>query len=127
MKSANVIAQITPFRPVITRKDYKRGVLWRYFVSRANQVDMEVQEVEHINYAGYARNPTLVTEKIRWIIRGKLDDIELLLYTGRWDGQQEKIILPGVRSQNKAALEAAAENIPALKLYLTPSQYYVGE
>jgi len=127
MKSEDIVAQIVPSRPVITRKDRERGVIWRYFVARTNQIDKEVQEVSNTLYTTLRSKRSFVAEKVRWVIRGKLDDTTLMLYTGRWDGEREAVIIPGVRSQNKASIQAASETIPALKLYLSPSQYYLGE
>ena len=118
---------ITAYVPNITVQEIRAGKFWRYFATRPSNLRSSVTEISAMEYERLRKNPTIVTVQLKWIIKGPLDDTNLSVYTGRADGQKETVVIPGVRTQNQAAIDSAAEKIPILKQILSPSQYYFGE
>jgi len=127
VRTSKLLQTIVPYRPEIAQRDLDRGIIWRYFVSRSHLVKSEVVEVSSSYFSLYDFNPTIIGITVRWVIRGKLDDSVLMVYTGRRDDVPDRVIIPGVRTQNRASIEEAAETIPALRHAITPTQYYFGE
>ena len=118
---------IKKYTPIITQSDMQIGYIFRYFVSKANQINDEVYEVDHRTYISLKTHPFIVAEYITWTIKGPLDDSTVSVYTGidKNDGY-ETLTVPGVISQNKGYVEYVSNSIPAIKNLLTDyKQFYV--
>ena len=113
----------------ITEDHKRRGLVPRYFAAKANHIDEQVFEVTHRKYSAFKRNQYVIIGTLNWLIRGPLEDREFLIYTGNptFDGSREPITIPGLLTQNRAAVRFLSRKIPAVKNYLTNyEQFYVG-
>ena len=126
---------LTNTLPTITEKHRQDGILPRYFAAKANHIDKQVFEITHRAYYNLYDNRYIILGNLNWRIRGRLEDNEMWVYTGNHvfnspDHPQgtEPITIPGLLTQNRAAVMFLGRKIPAVKNYLTNyEQFYVGE
>ena len=129
------LVSLTNTPPTITEKHKQNGVLPRYFAAKANHIDKQVFEITRRDYQHLEDNRYVILGHLNWLIRGRLEDHEMWVYTGNHvfnspDHPQgtEPIIIPGLLTQNRAAVMFLGRKIPAVKNYLTNyEQFYVGE
>ncbi|MEK9767576.1 MAG: hypothetical protein VW683_01535 [Betaproteobacteria bacterium] len=113
--------------PKLSASDIKRGYIYRYFLARIGTQDLEAFEVDRNTYDKFEKDKILLSAKLYWVIRGKLDDRTITVYTGILNGEPETLIIPGTKTQNRASIKRAVKVIPAVQYYVSPSQFYVGE
>ena len=115
--------------PTITEIHKQNGVLPRYFAAKANHIDKEVFELTRRGWEKYYDINYVVLGHLNWVITGPLEDREMWVYTGSpiYDmGGKEPISIPGVLTQNRAAVRFLSKTIPAVKNYLTDyKQFYI--
>ena len=124
------IVNIKSTTPVITDRDIRIGYKPRYFASRANQISEQVHEISLREYNKLISNNFVVVGHLTWMIRGKLEDGMIEVYTGNDNYEKgiEPLTIPGVLTQNAASVMFLSEKIPAIKSYLRKyDQFYVGE
>ena len=117
--------------PTITEKHIQRGSLPRYFAAKANHIDKQVFEIARRDYYNLQDNRYIILGHLNWLIAGQLEDREMWVYTGSpiYDmGGKEPISIPGLLTQNRAAVRFLSKTIPAVKNHLTDyKQFYVGD
>ena len=114
----------------ITQVHRQRGYVARYFAAKANHINQEVFEITRRDYDKLYSNQYVILGHLNWVIKGRLGDQSLNLYTGNptYEGGKEPINIPGVLTQNEGAVRFLGRKIPAVKNYLTDyEQFYVGE
>ena len=115
--------------PTITEKHIQRGSLPRYFAAKANHIDKQVFEIARRDYYNLQDNRYIILGHLNWLIAGQLEDREMWVYTGSpiYDmGGKEPISIPGLLTQNRAAVRFLSKQIPAVKNYLTDyKQFYI--
>jgi len=107
----------------------KMGYLPRYFAAKANHINDEVFEISRRQWEEYYNIKYVILGHLNWVIKGQLDDRQHLLYTGNptFDGGREPISIPGLLTQNRAAVRFLSRRIPAVKNYLADyKQFYIG-
>ena len=112
----------------ITQVHRQRGYVARYFAAKANHINQEVFEITRRNYDKLYSNQYVVLGHLNWVIKGRLGDQILNLYTGNptYEGGKEPINIPGVLTQNEGAVRFLSRKIPAIKNYLTNyGQFYI--
>ena len=123
VKIKNTLPKITPEHTV-------RGYLPRYFASKGNQINTEVFEISRREYERLYDNRYVILGHLNWTIKGQLEDREIWVYTGSpiYDmGGKEPISIPGVLTQNRAAVKFLSRRIPILQNHLTNyQQFYTG-
>ena len=116
--------------PTITEIHKQNGVLPRYFAAKANHIDKEVFELTRRGWEQYYDINYVVLGHLNWVITGPLEDREMWVYTGSpiYDmGGKEPISIPGVLTQNRAAVKFLSRRIPILENHLTNyQQFYTG-
>ena len=127
---------ITNIIPTITEAYKQQGYLPRYFAARANHINNEVFEITRRDYEVFLDNSYVMVGHLNWTIKGKLDDHTLWVYTGSpiYDDAAESpqrgtdpIIIPGLLTQNRAAVKFLSKRIPSLQNRLTDyREYYHG-
>jgi len=121
------LVNIKPTTPVVTNRDKNRKYMYRYFVSKANQINTMVYEVNLREYEKHMGNQYIVNTYLKWLIVGKKEDTIIEVYMTN-PNEKEPITIPGVLTQNKASVMFYSRKIPALKSYLRKyDQFYVGE
>jgi len=116
--------------PIVTKQDINRKFMYRYFASKANQVNTTVYEITRRDYEKYLDNPFVVLGHLKWVIDGKLKDTKMDVYTGNSKNDRgiESIVIPGVLTQNKASVMFLSKKIPAIKNLLRRyDQFYIGD
>ena len=116
--------------PVVNQKDINRKFMYRYFASKANQLDTAVYEITRREYDRHVGNSYVILGNLKWSIVGKLEDITINLYTGNpaYEFGREPITIPGILTQNESAVRFLGRRIPVVKSYLRKyDQFYVGE
>ena len=123
------LVNITNTLPTITEIHKLNGVLPRYFAAKANHIDKEVFEITRRDWEQYYDNHYVILGHLNWVITGPLEDREVWVYTGSpiYDvGGKEPISIPGLLTQNAAAVRFLSGQIPAVKNYLTDyKQFYI--
>jgi len=126
-------AVIIPDNPLteqqITQVHKQRGYVARYFAAKANHVTQEVFEITRRDYDKLYSNQYVILGHLNWVIKGRLDDQIIHLYTGNpaYAGGKEPINIPGVLTQNAGAVRFLGRKIPVVKNYLTNyEQFYIG-
>ena len=112
----------------ITQVHRQRGYVARYFAAKANHINQEVFEITRRDYDKLYSNQYVVLGHLNWVIKGRLGDQILNLYTGNptYEGGKEPITIPGVLTQNAGAVRFLSRKIPAVKNYLTNyKQFYI--
>ena len=112
----------------ITQVHRQRGYVPRYFAAKANHINQEVFEITRRDYDKLYSNQYVVLGHLNWVIKGRLGDQILNLYTGNptYEGGKEPITIPGVLTQNEGAVRFLSRKIPAVKNYLTNyGQFYI--
>ena len=112
----------------ITQVHRQRGYVARYFAAKANHINQEVFEITRRDYDKLYSNQYVVLGHLNWVIKGRLGDQILNLYTGNptYEGGKEPINIPGVLTQNEGAVRFLSRKIPAVKNYLTNyGQFYI--
>ena len=112
----------------ITQVHRQRGYVPRYFAAKANHINQEVFEITRRGYDKLYSNQYVVLGHLNWVIKGRLGDQILNLYTGNptYEGGKEPITIPGVLTQNAGAVRFLSRKIPAVKNYLTNyGQFYI--
>ena len=112
----------------ITQVHRQRGYVPRYFAAKANHINQEVFEITRRGYDKLYSNQYVVLGHLNWVIKGRLGDQILNLYTGNptYEGGKEPINIPGVLTQNEGAVRFLSRKIPAVKNYLTNyGQFYI--
>ena len=112
----------------ITQVHRQRGYVARYFAAKANHINQEVFEITRRDYDKLYSNQYVVLGHLNWVIKGRLGDQILNLYTGNptYEGGKEPITIPGVLTQNEGAVRFLSRKIPAVKNYLTNyGQFYI--
>ena len=112
----------------ITQVHRQRGYVARYFAAKANHINQEVFEITRRNYDKLYSNQYVILGHLNWVIKGRLGDQILNLYTGNptYEGGKEPINIPGVLTQNAGAVRFLSRQIPAVKNYLTNyKQFYI--
>ena len=112
----------------ITQVHRQRGYVPRYFAAKANHINQEVFEITRRDYDKLYSNQYVILGHLNWVIKGQLEDQIIHLYTGipTYEGGKEPITIPGVLTQNRAAVRFLSKKIPAVKNYLTNyEQFYI--
>ena len=112
----------------ITQVHRQRGYVPRYFAAKANHINQEVFEITRRDYDKLYSNQYVILGHLNWVIKGRLGDQILNLYTGNptYEGGKEPINIPGVLTQNAGAVRFLSRKIPAVKNYLTNyKQFYI--
>ena len=112
----------------ITQVHRQRGYVARYFAAKANHINQEVFEITRRDYDKLYSNQYVILGHLNWVIKGRLGDQILNLYTGNptYEGGKEPITIPGVLTQNEGAVRFLSRKIPAVKNYLTNyGQFYI--
>ena len=112
----------------ITQVHRQRGYVARYFAAKANHINQEVFEITRRDYDKLYSNQYVILGHLNWVIKGRLGDQILNLYTGNptYEGGKEPINIPGVLTQNEGAVRFLSRKIPAVKNYLTNyGQFYI--
>jgi len=112
----------------ITQVHRQRGYVPRYFAAKANHINQEVFEITRRDYDRLYSNQYVILGHLNWVIKGRLGDQSLNLYTGNptYEGGKEPINIPGVLTQNEGAVRFLSRKIPAVKNYLTNyGQFYI--
>ena len=112
----------------ITQVHRQRGYVPRYFAAKANHINQEVFEITRRDYDKLYSNEYVILGHLNWVIKGRLGDQILNLYTGNptYEGGKEPINIPGVLTQNEGAVRFLSRKIPAVKNYLTNyGQFYI--
>ena len=117
---------ITNTVPTITEVYRLQGYLPRYFAAKANHIDNEVFEISRKDYERFYDNSYVVLGHLKWVIKGHLTDRKFNLYTGNptFAGGREQINIPGVLTQNTAAVKFLSKRIPYLENHLTNYQEF---
>ena len=126
-------AVIIPDNPLteqqITQVHRQRGYVPRYFAAKANHINQEVFEITRRDYEYFKDARYVILGQLNWVITGLLEDREIWVYTGSpiYDmGGKEPISIPGLLTQNRAAVRFLSGQIPAVKNYLTDyKQFYI--
>ena len=123
------MVSLTTTLPTITEKHKNQGYLERYFAAKGNHIDKEVFEITRRRYEQLYDNRYVILGHLNWLITGLLEDREVWVYTGSPIynmGGKEPISIPGLLTQNRAAVRFLSKKIPAVKNYLTDyKQFYV--
>jgi hypothetical protein len=104
--------------------------MYRYFAAKSNHRNEMIYEIARRDYEKYVDNDYVVIGNLKWVIVGKLEDRTIQVYTGNpaYDYGKEPIIIPGILTQNEAAVKFLSRRIPAITSYLRKyDQFYVGE
>ena len=112
----------------ITQVHRQRGYVARYFAAKANHINQEVFEITRRDYDKLYSNQYVILGHLNWVIKGRLEDQIIHLYTGypTYEGGKEPITIPGVLTQNEGAVRFLSRKIPAVKNYLTNyGQFYI--
>mgnify|MGYP001164631987 FL=1 len=121
--------KITNTTPTVTEVHRQQGHLPRYFAAKANHINDEVFEISRRQWEEYYDINYVMLGHLNWVIKGQLEDRQHLLYTGNptFDGGREPISIPGLLTQNRAAVRFLSRRIPAVKNYLADyKQFYIG-
>ena len=113
----------------ITQVHKQRGYVARYFAAKANHINQEVFEITRRDYDKLYSNQYVILGHLNWVIKGRLEDQIIHLYTGNpaYVGGKEPINIPGVLTQNAGAVRLLGRKIPVVKNYLTNyEQFYIG-
>lgn len=113
-----------------TEKDINRKFMYRYFASKANLLNTQIFEISRRDYERYENNQFIITGHLKWLIVGKLEDMQISVYTGNptFEGGREPITIPGILTQNEAAVKFLSRRLPYLSNHLRNyQQFYVGE
>ena len=113
----------------ITQVHKQRGYVARYFAAKANHINQEVFEITRRDYDKLYSNQYVILGHLNWVIKGRLDDQIIHLYTGNpsYVGGKEPINIPGVLTQNAGAVRLLGRKIPVVKNHLTNyEQFYIG-
>ena len=113
--------------PTITEIHKQNGVLPRYFAAKANHIDKQVFEIARRDYYNLQDNRYIILGHLNWLITGPLEDREVWVYTGSpiYDmGGKEPISIPGLLTQNRAAVRFLSGQIPAVKNYFDRPNAY---
>jgi hypothetical protein len=113
----------------ITQVHRQRGYVPRYFAAKANHINQEVFEITRRDYDKLYSNQYVVLGHLNWVIKGRLGDQILNLYTGNptYEGGKEPINIPGVLTQNEGAVRFLSRKIPVVKNHLINyEQFYIG-
>ena len=129
------LVHLTNILPTITEKHKQDGVFLRYFAAKANHIDKQVFEITHREYYNLYDNRYIILGHLNWRIKGRLEDREMWVYTGNhvFNSPEhpqgtEPITIPGLLTQNRAAVRFLSRKIPAVKNHLTNyEQFYAGE
>lgn len=119
----NQIQQFQPipvYYPVLTREDYKLGIITRYFYKKINSNYKTIKEINQEVYTSilnkektYDYISNIVT-KLPWKISGPLHD----------EYQNNILINPGIIDTNKRQIQIAERNFPGLSNYLVnPAEF----
>lgn len=123
---SKLTVHITETKPTISEIDRQRGYIYRYFAAKANQLSDKVYEVSLRDYNKLNKNPYVVVDRMKWVIRGKLEDTNLMVHTGNvlGFGGMEEIRIPGVLTENAASVKFVSERIPAVERKITNLQEF---
>jgi len=95
--------------PKLTKQDYNRGYINRYFVQKVNDKGSPIFEVTNKFYTYYSGVPQFTAISLRWRIVGPKEQ--------EYDSTGT-IIGKSVSESNRIAIKLVAYDIPNLKLYL---------
>lgn len=109
--NSSMLALTTTFIPRPTADDFKFGEIRRYFSQQANQSAGEITETSKGVFDTLTKKSLFTVVELRWKIAGSADDTT--------DPNTGEVDVRGVRSSNKAAVQAAADVIPAITSKLT--------
>lgn len=120
LKPLNLI----PSLPEIGPAEMQDGECARYFVRLASHMDTsDITEVTKTVYTQALDNALYNAIKIRWQIRGPLNDQYLLTSAGT-----SIRIVTGILTANQITIALGDEQMPGLALYVTNMQrFYIGE
>ena len=113
----------------ITQVHRQRGYVPRYFAAKANHINQEVFEITRRDYDKLYSNQYIILGHLNWVIKGRLEDQIIHLYTGNptYEGGKEPINIPGVLTQNAGAVRFLSRKIPVVKNHLINyEQFYIG-
>jgi len=102
-------------KPELTETDYKKGVIKRYFIQKANDKDSPIYEISRRESSKYSRDNRYNLVVMDWVIAGG--------DTYKITGDISKTITP--KEQNSLSISDAQKVIPNINLYLPNLlQYY---
>lgn len=122
--STFIPVDVIDYVPVITNSDFQTGEIIRYFARPVHQHSpSEIVEIDKSTYQKLIGNLLYNTVSIRWIIRGKIDDIPGLTSTNT-----PTRLYTGVRTANRLFVESADDKMPGLKTIVTNyTKFWQGE
>ena len=107
--------KIVQHKPELTDKDYKTGVIKRYFIQKSNDRNSPIYEVSRRESSKYSRDNRYNLVVMDWVIAGG--------DTYKITGDISKTITP--KEQNSLSISDAQKVIPNINLYLPNLlQYY---
>lgn len=124
------LTTITNTIPVVNQKDINRKYMHRYFAAKASLINTEVFEITRRDYEVFQNNTFVISGHLKWLIVGKLEDTEILVYTGNpaYTSGKEPITIPGLLTQNQASVKFLSRRLPYLSKHIRNyQQFYVGE
>jgi len=113
----------------ITQAHRQQGYVPRYFAAKANHINQEVFEITRRDYDRLYSNQYVILGHLNWVIKGRLEDQIIHLYTGNptYEGGKEPINIPGVLTQNAGAVRFLSRKMPVVKNHLINyEQFYIG-
>lgn len=115
---------IIEYNPILSKKEIENGAITRYFCRPLQQNSpSEIIEIDKQTFLQLQTHTLYNTIDIKWLIRGKLDDI-----MGLTDINTPVRIYTGVITANKLTIELANEKMPGIIHILTDYlKFYIGE
>ena len=122
--SALIPVDVIEHVPFIDQKDRDKGEIVRYFARPVHQRSAsEIVEVDKSTYQSLSNNKLYNLVSIRWLIRGKLDDVP-----GLTNINTPTRLYTGVSTANRLFVEAADEKMPGLRTIVTNyTKFWQGE
>ncbi|MEY3079336.1 MAG: hypothetical protein RL086_489 [Bacteroidota bacterium] len=103
------------FIPSVTKDDYKKGYIYRYFVKKIN--DLTITEVNKNNYNSISYN-FYIKEYIKWVISGPENN----------EYRNKILYREGVRQINSKTLADTEKKMKGIKSYLNnPLEFWGGK
>lgn len=106
-------SSVVHYTAVPTSEDYKAGSFIRYFAKKVNSDMTSFVELSKDGYDSLATDPLYAKTFIKWKLTGPAQDVKI-----------NGILMPGVATLNRKAIEQAETIIPGISSYLNnPIQY----
>jgi hypothetical protein len=115
---------VIDYVPVITKRDLDSGEIIRYFSRPVHQRSpSEIVEIDKATFQNLSNNKLYNLVSIRWLIRGKIDDVP-----GLTNINTPTRLYTGVSTANRLFVESADEQMPGLRHVITNyTKFWQGE